>query len=196
MCLFVLLGAIVNVAVAWRYGMHWGFPELPMTSIDQGERSVVQVALFGVTLTERNLQTGSWESATCSIHQEMEAGVPFHSMRGSRTELGGATVDQDSVWEVSMPFLGLRTLPCGVLDLPASRSTRCSMRRFCGCCSLRRSRCEGGGASAAACARSAPTTCAAALGGLRHAPNAGPWWAVGDSHTMRRWLRMRKCSPP
>jgi hypothetical protein len=115
--LFLLLGAIVNIAVAWRYGMHWGFPEKPLTSTDSAERSVVDVVIAGVTLIERNLQTGSWESGAWSVHQELEAGIPFRSMRASRIDRCSRTVDRDSLWEPNLPFLGRRVLPCGILPV-------------------------------------------------------------------------------
>jgi hypothetical protein len=83
---FLLLGAIINVAVARRYALHWGFPEKPMTSTGIEARDVAEASLFGVRLTELNLQTGSWNSTTWSVQQEMAAGLPFHSMYASRVD--------------------------------------------------------------------------------------------------------------
>ena len=115
--MFLILGAIVNVAVAWRYSVHWGFPEKPMTSMGAGDQSTADVSLRGVTLTERNLRTGSWESTTWSVQQDMEAGIPFRSMRASRIDRNGTAVNQVSLWEPALPTLGARSFPCGILPL-------------------------------------------------------------------------------
>ena len=104
--LFILLllvaGGIVNVAVAWRYSLRYPLPDKPMTSTGTEDRKFMQADLFGVSLKERNLQTGSWESSTWSVFQEARAGLPLKALQGARTIQDGTTVEQRWYWLVPL----------------------------------------------------------------------------------------------
>ena len=161
--LFLLLGAIVNIAVAWGL-FAWHPGDVRHGKLSQADSDEVWhrwQAPFPRSYRAASIEDVQFNSFYYAAHAKDTEGVGIFEIM----ELGAGwpcSCVVGQLWDN-----GMRTVPAGsfcrhIQSGPASRSTRCSMLSCCGCCWPRRSRCGGGDASSAACARSAPTTCAAA----------------------------------
>jgi hypothetical protein len=194
-CRFLLLGAIANVAVAWGCA-YWGsvsYPSSPPLGIKPNQEPPQPPPDFSFEFTPEWRHEGRafGEQRVRFIDdyahkplyiavEEDRIGWPLHCLYGEwwvaiGPPHGGPPGASAARYMVEVPSARFHYrfawLQCG----PASRSIRCSMRGFCGCCSPRRWRCGDAGASSVACAQCAGTIYVDSLPLLARisAPNAG-----------------------